>query len=330
MFGMHRDIGIDLGTANTVVYVRQKGIVLREPSILALNRESNKIIAIGEGAKKMIGRAPSDIILRKPLRDGVIADFNITSALIAHVIEKVNGNSIAFRPRIMVCVPSGITPMERRAVQETAEQAGARTVWIIEEPLAAAIGTGLDVKDPHGAMVVDIGGGTTDIAVVSFGGISKKKSIKVGGYRFDMDIITYIKQTYGLMIGEHTAESLKENIGAAYVGARNQTFEIRGRDIVSGLPRRIEIVSDQVAIAIEKSVANIVFAVREVLANTPPELAADIRDRGIILTGGGALLCGLDRLITKATRIATFAAEDALDSVALGCGKAIENGYGIE
>lgn len=324
------DIGVDLGTANTVVYVRKKGIVLREPSIVAISREKNKIMAVGEEAKEMIGRAPGSIILVQPLRDGVIADFNVTSGLIRHVIEKVNGNSITFRPRIMVCVPSGVTQVEKRAVQEAAEQAGARTVWIIEEPLAAAIGAGLNVYEPQGTMVVDIGGGTTDIAVISLGAIAEKKSIKVGGYRFDADITAFIKQEYNLMIGERTTEDLKERVGAAYVGARDAKLEVRGRDIVSGLPNSVEVNSDQVAKAIEKSVANIINAIKDVLANTNPELSADIIDRGIVLTGGGALLYGLDKLITKETGLSAFVAEDALDSVALGCGRAIEKGYGMD
>jgi len=324
------DIGVDLGTANTVVYVRKKGIVLREPSIVAISREKNKIMAVGEEAKEMIGRAPGSILLVQPLRDGVIADFNVTSGLIRHVIEKVNGNSITFRPRIMVCVPSGVTQVEKRAVQEAAEQAGARTVWLIEEPLAAAIGAGLNVYEPQGTMVVDIGGGTTDIAVISLGSIAEKKSIKVGGYRFDADITAFIKQEYNLMIGERTTEDLKEKVGAAYMGARDAKLEVRGRDIVSGLPNSVEVTSDQVAKAIEKSVANIVDAIKDVLANTNPELSADIIDRGIVLTGGGALLYGLDKLITKETGLSAFVADDALDSVAIGCGKAIEKGYGME
>ena len=326
---MNMDIGIDLGTANTVVYVKRKGIVLREPSVVAISRDKNKILAVGEDAKEMIGRAPGSIVLVQPLRDGVIADFNVTAGLIRHVIDKVNGNSIAFRPRIMVCVPSGVTKVEERAVQEAAEQAGARTVWLIEEPLAAAIGAGLNINEPQGTMVVDIGGGTTDIAVISLGAIAEKKSIKVGGYRFDADITSYVKNEYNLMIGERTTEDLKEKVGAAFVGARDAKLEVRGRDIVSGLPNSVTVTSDQVATAIEKSVTNIVNAIKDVLSATNPELSADIIDRGIVLTGGGALLYGLDKLITKETGLATFVADDALDSVALGCGKAIESGYGV-
>ena len=321
------DIGVDLGTANTVVYLKNKGIVLREPSIVAISREKNKIMAVGEEAKEMIGRAPGSIILVQPLRDGVIADFNVTSGLIRHVIEKVSGNSITFRPRIMICVPSGVTQVEKRAVQEAAEQAGAREVWIIEEPLAAAIGAGLNVNEPQGTMVVDIGGGTTDVAVISLGSIAKKKSIKVGGYRFDSDITAFIRQEYNLMIGERTTEILKEKVGAAFVGARDAKLEVRGRDIVTGLPSSVEVTSDQVARAIDKSVANVIDAIKDVLASTNPELSADIIDKGIVLTGGGALLYGLDKLITKETGLSAFVAEDALDSVAKGCGRVLESGH---
>lgn len=323
MFGS-MDIGIDLGTANVLVYVKGKGIVLREPSVVAIDRDSDKVLAVGEEARQMIGRTPGNIVAIRPLREGVIADYDITESMLRHFIEKVVGKSFVFRPRIMICIPSGVTMVEQRAVQEAAEQAGARQTQLIEEPLAAALGAGLDIAEAYGSMIVDIGGGTTDVAVISLGGIVVSDSLRIAGDRFDDDIIAYIRREFNLMIGERTAEDVKMRIGAAYKGARNETMEIRGRDLLSGLPKNLNITTNEVVSAIEQSVSRIVECVKKVLENTPPELSADIMDRGIILTGGGAMLYGLDELIRQATDIPTALADDPLSCVALGTGKALD------
>ena len=324
MFGMSMDIGIDLGTANVLVYVKGTGIVLREPSVVAVDRDSNRVLAIGEEARQMIGRTPGNIVAIRPLREGVIADYDITESMLRHFIEKVVGRSFVFRPRIMICIPSGVTMVEQRAVQEAAEQAGARHTQLIEEPLAAALGAGLDIVEPCGSMVVDIGGGTTDIAVISLGGIVNSASLRIAGDKFDEDIIAYVKREFNIMIGERTAEDIKIRVGAAFADARNEIMDIRGRDMLSGLPKNVEINTRQAAEAMHQSVTRIVDCVKKVLEDTPPELSADIMDRGIVLTGGGAMLYGLDELIRRETYIPTALAEDALSCVALGCGKALD------
>lgn len=324
MFGMSMDIGIDLGTANVLVYIKGKGIVLREPSVVAVDKDTNQVLAIGEEARRMIGRTPGNIVAIRPLREGVIADYDITESMLRHFIEKVVGRSFVFRPRIMICIPSGVTMVEQRAVQEAAEQAGARHTQLIEEPLAAALGAGLDISEPCGSMVVDIGGGTTDIAVISLGGIVTSASLRLGGDKFDSSIISYIKREFNMMIGERTAEDIKINIGAAFADARTGDMDVRGRDMLSGLPKTINITVNQVAEALHEPVTNIVECVKKVLEETPPELSADIMDRGIVLTGGGAMLYGLDELIRRETEIPTAIADDPLSCVALGTGKALD------
>ena len=325
MFGMSASVGIDLGTANSLVYVKGKGIVLREPSVVAMDKDSGEVLAIGEDAQKMIGRTPGNIIAIRPLKDGVISDFDMTEAMIRHFLNKVIGKSFLFRPRVMICIPAEITEVERRAVQSAAEQAGAKKVDMIEEPIAAALGAGIDISEPIGSMVVDIGGGTCDVAVISLGGIVKGESIRIAGNKFDSDIETYIKRAHHLMIGERTAENIKMTIGAAYVGARNLNMEIRGRDIITGMPKNITVETEEIAKAVKESVSKIIECIRHVLDSTPPELSADILDRGIILTGGGSLLYGLDELIRRETGgISTMIAEDPLSCVALGTGKYLE------
>ena len=324
MFGMNMDIGIDLGTANVLVYIRGKGIVLREPSVVAVNRDTKEILAVGEEAKRMIGRTPGNIQAIRPLRDGVIADYNITEAMFRYFIERVIGRRIVFRPRIMICVPSGVTMVEQRAVQEAADQAGARHTQLIEEPMAAAIGAGLPVSDATGSMVVDIGGGTTDIAVISLGGIVTKASIRVAGDKLDEAIIGYVRRTFSLLIGERTAEEIKYEVAAAFPTARDKVLDVRGRDLLTGLPKVIQVNTAQASEAISEQVQAIVDEVKSVLEKTPPELASDIAERGIVLTGGGALLYGLDKRISYETKVPVFVAEDPLSCVANGTGKALE------
>ena len=322
---MSLDIGIDLGTANVLVYVKGKGIVLREPSVVAIDRDTNRVLAIGEEARQMIGRTPGNIVAVRPLREGVIADYDITESMLRHFIEKVVGRRFVFRPRIMICIPSGVTMVEQRAVQEAAEQAGARHTQLIEEPLAAALGAGLDISEPRGSMVVDIGGGTTDIAVISLGGIVNSASLRVAGDKFDEDIMAYVKKEFNVMIGERTAEDVKMVVGAAFATARNEVMDIRGRDMLSGLPKNVQITTAQAAEAMRDSVTKIVDCVKKVLEETPPELAADIMNCGIVLTGGGAMLYGLDELIRRETDIPTALAEEAMSCVAIGCGKALDS-----
>ena len=324
LFGMSMSVGIDLGTANVLVYVKGKGIVLREPSVVAVDRDNDKILAIGQEARDMIGRTPGNIVAIRPLRDGVIADYDMTEAMIRHFLEKVIGRSFLFRPKVMICVPTGVNDVEKRAVQEAAEQAGAKRTELIEEPIAAALGAGIDISEPMGSMIVDIGGGTCDIAVISLGGIVCGESLRVAGDKFDSDIEFYIKREYNLIIGERTAENIKIEVGAAYPNARNKTINVRGRDVVSGLPKNVTVGSDEIASALHDSVENIVTGVKNVLERTPPELAADIMDHGIILTGGGAMLYGLADLIRNETNIPAFLADDAMSCVAIGTGKAIE------
>ena len=325
MFGMSMDIGIDLGTANVLVYIKGKGIVLREPSVVAVDKDTNQVLAVGEEARQMIGRTPGNIVAIRPLREGVIADYDITESMLRHFIEKVVGRSFVFRPRIMICIPSGVTMVEQRAVQEAAEQAGARHTQLIEEPLAAALGAGLDISEPCGSMVVDIGGGTTDIAVISLGGIVTSASLRIAGDKFDSSIIDYIKREFNLMIGERTAEDIKINIGAAFPEARQGHMDVRGRDLLSGLPKTIDVSVQQISEALKSPVTRIVDCVKRVLEDTPPELSADIMDRGIIMTGGGSMLYGLDELIRRETQIPTSLAEDPLSCVALGTGKALDS-----
>lgn len=325
MFGMSMDIGVDLGTANVLVYIKGKGIVLREPSVVAIDRDTNTVLAVGEEARRMLGRTPGNIIAIRPLREGVIADYDTTETMLRHFIQKVAAKSLFFKPRIMVCIPSGVTTVEKRAVLEAAVQAGAKKTYLIEEPLAAALGAGLDISEPLGSMVVDIGGGTTDVAVLSLGGIVVSESLRVGGDKFDEALVRYVKKEYNVMIGERTAEEMKVNIGTALKLGRNESMEIRGRDLLSGLPKTLRITSAETFEALNESVSLIVQRVKTVLEITPPELASDIMDRGIVMTGGGSMLHGLDRLIQEETGIPTYLAEDPLSCVALGAGKALDS-----
>ncbi|EIW15955.1 MULTISPECIES: rod shape-determining protein [Pelosinus] len=325
MFGMSMDIGVDLGTANVLVYIKGKGIVLREPSVVAIDRDSNTVLAVGEEARRMLGRTPGNIIAIRPLREGVIADYDTTETMLRHFISKVVPKNFFFKPRIMVCIPSGVTTVEKRAVLEAAVQAGAKKTYLIEEPLAAALGAGLDISEPFGSMVVDIGGGTTDVAVLSLGGIVVSESLRVGGDKFDEALVRYVKREYNVMIGERTAEQIKVTIGTALVSGRNESMEIRGRDLVSGLPKTLRITSAETFEALNESVSLIVQRVKTVLEITPPELSSDIMDRGIVMTGGGSMLYGLDKLIQQETGIPTYLAEDPLSCVALGTGKALDS-----
>jgi len=327
-----RDIGIDLGTANTLVYVRNKGVVLKEPSVVAIQRGTGEVLAVGEEAKKMIGRTPGNIIAVRPLKDGVIADFDITQTMLREFIKAAISRNFLIRPRVVIGVPSGVTPVEARAVREAAFQAGAKEAYLIEEPMAAAIGAGLPVSEPTGNMIVDIGGGTTEVAVISLGGIVTSRSVRVGGDEMDEAIAQYIKRTYNLMIGESTAEEIKIEIGAAYFGdteedeeRKKRLYPVRGRDLVTGLPKTVEISAVEIKEALTETVAAILEAIRVCLERTPPELAADLMDRGIVMAGGGALLWGLDRLVSKETGMPVHLAEDPLTVVAVGTGKALEN-----
>ncbi|MDF2505802.1 rod shape-determining protein [Clostridium sp.] len=325
-FGISRDMGIDLGTANTLVYVKGKGIVLREPSVVAINTNTKTVLAVGDEAKQMIGRTPGNIVAIRPLKDGVIADFDVTESMLRKFISKVTSKGAFASPRIIVCFPSGVTEVEKRAIDEATKRAGARDVQLMEEPMAAAIGAGLPVEEPKGSMVVDIGGGTTEVAVVSLGGIVTSKSLRVAGDELDESIINYIKKMYNLMIGERTAENIKVQIGSAYsISDEEETMEIKGRDLITGLPKNIEITETEVREALKEPIAAIVDSIKLTLEKTPPELAADIMDIGIMLTGGGALLKGLDSLINNETHMPVHIAEAPLDCVALGAGKALEH-----
>ena len=320
-----RDMGIDLGTANTLVHVKDKGIVLEEPSVVAIRQETQEILAVGEEAKQMLGRTPGNIVAIRPLRDGVIADFEITAAMLRYFIRRATGGKSFIKPRVMVGIPSSVTDVEKRAVIDATINAGARDAFLIEEPMAAAIGAGLPVQEPTGSMVVDIGGGTTDIAVLSLGGMVTNRSVRVAGDKMDEAIIQYIKRNYNLMIGERTAEEIKMRIGAALNHTDERLMEVKGRDLVSSLPKTFMLSSKETVKALSEPVSSIVEAVKMTLEHTPPELAADIMERGIVMTGGGALLRGLDVLLRKETGIPVFIAENALSCVALGTGMALES-----
>lgn len=325
--GFTKDLGIDLGTANTLVYVRGKGVVVREPSVVAIRTDMKTIAAVGEDAKRMIGRTPGNIRAIRPMKDGVIADFDTTSTMIKYFIRQAQKQRMLFprHPNVMVCVPSGITAVEKRAVEDATKQAGAREAYTIEEPFAAAIGADLPVWEPTGSMVVDIGGGTTEVAVISLGGIVTCRSVRVAGDEMDEAIIQYIKRQYNLMIGERTAEQLKLDIGSAMGLGKGEEMEIRGRDLLTGLPKPLMISSNEIIDALADTVSSIIEAVKVTLEKCPPELAADIMDRGIVLTGGGALLRNLDKLLARETGMPVIVAENPLDCVAIGTGRSLDN-----
>ena len=324
--GLSRDMGIDLGTANTLVHVKGRGIVLREPSVVAIKSDTGEVLAVGEEAKQMIGRTPGNIVAIRPMKDGVIADFDVTQARLKYFIRKAMNTKSFVRPRVVVGVPSGVTEVEKRAVIDAAQQAGAREAYLIEEPMAAAIGAGLPVEEATGSMVVDIGGGTTEIAVISLGGIVTSRSIRIGGDEMDSSIVQYIKRMYNLMIGERTAEEIKISIGSAIATPdADRTMDIRGRDLVSGLPKTLNIKASEVRDALSEPIFKIVDAVKNTLEKTPPELAADVMDHGIMMTGGGALLTNLDKLLSHETGMPVLMAEDPLSCVGEGTGKSLEN-----
>ena len=324
MFNWGQDIGIDLGTATVIAYVKGKGIVLREPSVVAVDSNNGEVLAVGKEARKMLGRTPGNIVATRPLREGVISNYTVTEKMLKYFINKVCGRFV-FAPRIMICIPSRVTEVEKKAVIDAATQAGARKVYLIEEPIAAAIGAGIDISKPCGNMVVDIGGGTTDIAVISLGGSVTSTSLKVAGDKFDEYIIKYIKKKYNVIIGERTAEDLKINIGCVYPKMQDVEMDIRGRDLLDGLPKTITIHSSEMLEAMIEPALMIVDAVHSVLEKTPPELAADISDRGIYMTGGGCLVDGLDKLLQEKTGINVMIAQDTVSCVALGTGKALDN-----
>ncbi|KNF09461.1 cell shape determining protein, MreB/Mrl family [Gottschalkia purinilytica] len=321
-----KDMGIDLGTANTLVYARGKGIIIKEPSVVAIHAHTKEVLAVGEEAKKMIGRTPGHIVAIRPLSDGVIADFDVTQSMLKYFIKRAHPRRSVVQPRVVICVPSGVTEVEKRAVEEAAVQAGARDAYLIEEPMAAAIGAGLPVQEPTGSMIVDIGGGTTEVAIISLGGIVTSRSIRVAGDELDDSIVGYIKKEYSLMIGERTAEEVKITIGSADLGSnKEKKLSIRGRDLVTGLPKTVEISSNEIHEAMKEPIYSIVDAIKYTLEKTPPELASDIMEQGIMLAGGGALLDGLDRMIRKETGMPVHIAEEPLDCVALGTGMALED-----
>ncbi|KKB35095.1 rod shape-determining protein [Bacillus thermotolerans] len=330
MFGMRsRDFGIDLGTANTLVYANGKGIVVREPSVVALQTDTKQIIAVGNDAKKMIGRTPGNIVATRPMKDGVIADYETTAIMIKYYLKQAtqqNGKGLLFsKPYVMICVPSGITAVEERAVIDAARQAGAKDAFTIEEPFAAAIGANLPVWEPTGSMVVDIGGGTTEVAIISLGDIVTSQSLRVAGDELDSAIITYVRKQYNLLIGDRTAEAIKVEIGSAGGLEEEKTMEIRGRDLLTGYPKTVEISSEEIAGALKDTVEAIIDTVRSTLERTPPELAADVMDRGIVLTGGGGLLRNLDKVMSEETNIPVIVAENPLDCVAIGTGMALDH-----
>jgi rod shape-determining protein MreB len=322
-----QDIGIDLGTANTLVFVKDKGIVIREPSVVAVDTKANRVVAVGAQAKEMIGRTPGSIVAVRPLKDGVIADFNITADMLKEFIRRAMNNKSFGRANVLICIPSGVTEVERRAVFAAAKGAGAKDVKLIEEPMAAAIGAGLPVGEPTGSMVVDIGGGTSEVAVISLGDVVTSRSTRVAGDNFDDAIISYIKKKYNLLVGERTAEDIKIKIGSAFPYEGEGTMVIKGRNLMDGLPKHVEVTSEEIREALADPVNQILDAIRATLERTPPELAADIIDHGIMLTGGGALLRGIDQLISSETKIPVYIAENALDCVVDGCGICLENSH---
>ena len=324
MFG--KDMGIDLGTANTLVHLKGKGVILTEPSVVAIQNDNGRVLAVGDDAKRMIGRTPGNIIAIRPMKDGVIADFDVTQAMLSYFINKVLGPRTPFmRPRVIISIPTGCTTVEERAVKEAALQAGAKEAYLIEEPMAAAIGAGLPVYEPTGNLIVDIGGGTTEVAVISLGGIVTAKSVRVAGDNMDSDIMQHLKKNYNLLIGERTAEDIKISIGSALWEGDEEYYEVRGRDLVSGLPKTIKVSSSEIQEALKETVDHIIEGIKVCLEKTPPELASDIIDRGIVMAGGGALLKGLDKLISQETNIPVYACEDPLLAVARGTGKVLEN-----
>lgn len=320
-FGLFsNDIGIDLGTANTLVYVRDKGVVLREPSVVAVQLGTNHVLAVGNEAKRMLGRTPGNIVAIRPLKDGVIADFEITEAMLRHFIQKVHNRRSMISPRVVVAVPSGITEVEKRAVTDSAKHAGAREVYLIEEPMASAIGVGLPVQEPAGNMIIDMGGGTTEVAIISLAGIVFSRSVRVAGDELDEALVQYMKRVYNLMIGERTAEEIKIKIGSAYPMEQETSMEVKGRDLVAGLPKTLTVTSQEVREAIQEPINTIVETVRYTLERCPPELSADLVDRGIVLAGGGALLRGLDKLLAEETGLPVHVADDPLSAVVMGTG----------
>jgi len=318
------DIGIDLGTATTLVYVKGEGIVLKEPSVVAINKDTNKVLKVGEEAKQMVGRTPANIIAIRPLRDGVISNFAVTEEMLRYFIEKAQKRTKLVRPRVVIGVPSGITEVERRAVRESAERAGAREIYLVEEPMAAAIGAGLPVQEAGGNMIVDIGGGTTEVAVISLGGIVVSKSVRVAGDEMDESIMTYLKNEYNLMIGERSAEELKIQIGSAFPLEKEEEMEVKGRDLITGLPRTLKVTSQEVREALSEPVKIIVDAIKMNLEQTPPELSADIVEKGFVLCGGGSLLRGLDKLLTQETGLPIHLVDDPITCVVEGTGKILE------
>jgi rod shape-determining protein MreB and related proteins len=320
-----RDIGIDLGTANVLIHVKGKGIVLNEPSVVAIDKNTGKVLAVGEEARRMVGRTPGNIVAIRPLKDGVIADFDVTEAMLKHFINRLNVKGFLSKPRILICCPTNITAVEQKAIREAAEKSGGKKVYLEEEPKVAAIGAGMDIFQPSGNMVIDIGGGTTDIAVLSMGDIVTASSIKMAGDKFDQEILNYIKRKYKLLIGERTAENIKIKVATVFPGARDEEIDIRGRDMVTGLPRTITVRSAEIEEALRESIAVIVQAAKGVLERTPPELSADIIDRGVILTGGGALLHGIDQLLAEELKVPVLIAENPMDCVAIGTGIMLDN-----
>ncbi len=325
MLGMGTDIGIDLGTASVLVYVKNKGIVLNEPSVVAIDKNTEKILAVGEEARQMLGRTPGNIVAIRPLRDGVISNYDITEKMLRYFIHKVCGTRKIFKPRIIVCIPTGVTQVEKRAVIDATNQAGARKTYLIEEPVAAAIGAGLDITKPSGSMVVDIGGGTSDIAVISMGGIVVSASIRVAGDKLDEAIVRYMRKKYNLLIGERSAEALKIGIGCAFPREENITMEARGRNLVTGLPKTHMVTSEEMMEALEEPTTAIMESVHSVIEKTPPEVISDISDKGIVLTGGGAMLYGLDKFLEERMSIPVRLADDPISCVAIGTGKALES-----
>lgn len=326
----NKDIGIDLGTANVLIYIKGQGIVLNEPSVVAIDSETKRPLAVGTEAREMLGRTPGKVIAIKPMKDGVIADFETTEIMLNYFIKKVNGKSFFGRPRILICCPSNITQVEKNAIKEAAERTGAKRVYLEEEPKVAAIGAGMDISKPSGNMVIDIGGGTTDIAILSLGGIVESASIRVAGNAFDNDIVKYIKDKYKLLVGERTSEDIKITIGTVFPGSKNEKMDVRGRDLVTGLPHTITLTSEEIEEALRESVYTIIHAVKGILEQTPPELSADIIDKGIVLTGGGSLVDGFNQILAQELKVPVFTAESPLTCVAEGTGILLDNIHMIE